>query len=200
MTRSLATGMGLIAAVGALLLASTSSSAATSGAESVWATLRAGGYTVLIRHATTVPGLGDPPEFRLSDCATQRNLSDIGREEARRIGAQFRSERVPVASVLSSRWCRCLDTARLAFGKVTPAPEFDSFFSDRSSETEQTAAARQRIAEFRGPGNLVIVTHQVNMSALTGAFPGQGEAFVVKADSGGKIELKFRIPPTPPPQ
>ena len=78
---------------------------------------------------------------------------------------------------------------------MTPAAEFDSFFADRSTESEQTAAARKRIANFRGPGNLFIVTHQVNMTALTGAFPGQGEAFVVKADPAGKIELEFRIPP-----
>ena len=163
-------------------------------AESPWDALRAGGYAVLIRHASA-PGFGDPPEFRLGDCSTQRNLSDAGREESRRLGARFMKENVPIAEVLSSRWCRCVDTAKLAFGKVTPTPEFDSFFSDRSTETAQTAAALKRIANFRGPGNLIVVTHQVNMTALTGAFPGQGEAFVVKADPAGKIELKFRIPP-----
>ena len=169
--------------------------AAWASTESPWDALRAGGYAVLIRHASTVPGLGDPPEFRLGDCSTQRNLSEAGREESRRLGARFKQEKVQISEVLSSRWCRCIDTAKLAFGSVTPVPEFDSFFADRSTESAQTAAARMRIANFRGPGNLVIVTHQVNMTALTGAFPGQGEAFVVKADPAGKIELKFRIPP-----
>lgn len=167
---------------------------AAAAADSPWDALRAGGYAVLIRHATA-PGFGDPPEFRLGDCSTQRNLSDAGREESRRLGARFKQEKVQFTEVLSSRWCRCVDTAKLAFGKVTPAPEFDSFFADRSTESAQTAAARKRIANFRGPGNLVIVTHQVNMTALTGAFPGQGEAFVVQANPAGKIELKFRIPP-----
>jgi phosphohistidine phosphatase SixA len=169
-------------------------SPAAIAADSPWDALRAGGYAVLIRHASA-PGFGDPPEFKLGDCSTQRNLSEAGREESRRLGARFKQEKVQIAEVLSSRWCRCVDTAKLAFGKVAPIPEFDSFFADRSTESEQTAAARKRIANFRGPGNLVIVTHQVNMTALTGAFPGQGEAFVVKAGPAGKIELKFRIPP-----
>ncbi|MDH5537108.1 MAG: histidine phosphatase family protein, partial [Betaproteobacteria bacterium] len=92
----------------AALLLLGAASHATAAPDTVWEKLRAGGYTVLIRHATTVPGLGDPPDFRLGDCATQRNLSDAGREESRRIGDRFRAENVPVAEVLSSRWCRCL--------------------------------------------------------------------------------------------
>ncbi len=162
--------------------------------DAAWEKLRAGGYTVLIRHATA-PGTGDPANFTLGDCSTQRNLSEAGREESRRLGARFREQNVPIAQVLSSRWCRCVDTAQLAFERVTPTPYLDSFFQDRSTRDEQTEAARKRIAAFKGPGNLVMVTHQVNMTALTGSYPGQGEAFVVRAGADGKIELVARIPP-----
>jgi len=100
-------GAGLVLAVLA---------AGRAGAEdAAWDALRGGGQVVLIRHASTVAGLGDPPGFRLDDCATQRNLSDAGRAEARRIGAAFRRHGIPVDRVLSSRWCRCLDSLGAVF-------------------------------------------------------------------------------------
>jgi hypothetical protein len=98
--------------------------------EAAWQALRGGGVVALMRHARA-PGVGDPPGFRLEDCATQRNLSAEGRDQARRIGEAFRAQGVAVARVLSSRWCRALDTARLAFGTVEPFPPLDSFFSER---------------------------------------------------------------------
>lgn len=161
----------------------------------LWNRLKSGGHVVLIRHASTVPGLGDPPGFKPGDCASQRNLSAAGREEARRLGAAFRAAAVPVNDVLSSRWCRCIDTARLAFGKVTPLPALDSFFDDRSTQERQTAAIRSIISGFRGTGNIVMVTHQVNITALTGKVPAQGEALVVRADAGGEVELVGRLTP-----
>jgi broad specificity phosphatase PhoE len=75
---------------------------------------------VLLRHATTTPGFGDPPGFRLDNCVTQRDLTEAGREESRRLGVVFRAREIPVARVRSSRWCRCLETARLAFGSADP--------------------------------------------------------------------------------
>src|SRR5687768_7388314 len=83
-----------------------------------WGRLREGGHVILVRHASTVPGTGDPASFRLGDCATQRNLSGEGREESRRLGARLRAERVPVGAVYTSPWCRCRETAVLAFGKA----------------------------------------------------------------------------------
>ena len=88
--------------------------------EPLWTLLKGGGQVVLLRHASTPPAMGDPPGFRLDDCATQRNLSAIGREESRRIGAAFTTRGIPVDRVLSSPWCRCLETARLAFGAAEP--------------------------------------------------------------------------------
>jgi hypothetical protein len=101
----------------------------------MWSRLREGtGYVVLLRHAQTVAGTGDPPGFRLEDCATQRNLSAEGREQATRIGQAFKRQNVNVVQVLSSQYCRCLETARLMnVGTVEPAPILNSIFEDRST-------------------------------------------------------------------
>jgi phosphohistidine phosphatase SixA len=161
--------------------------------DKLWDQLRNGGHVLLIRHAETEPGIGDPPGFRLEDCSSQRNLSAAGRSQSRRIGERLASLGIPVADVLSSRWCRCLETARLAFGRVTPEPVLDSFFADQARSDAQTAAARARIQAFRGPGNLVMVTHQVNISAVTGKSPAQGEIFVVRASAQGQWQWVGRL-------
>ncbi len=119
--------------------------------DALWAKLRGGGLVVMIRHATA-PGNGDPPGFKLDDCATQRNLSEEGREEARRIGAAFKRERVPVEEVFSSEWCRCRETAALAFGRYTAWPAINSFFSDRAQEARQTAEVRAAAARIARSG------------------------------------------------
>jgi phosphohistidine phosphatase SixA len=147
--------------------------------------LARGGHTLLLRHAATDPGIGDPPSFRLDDCATQRNLSPDGREQARALGASLAARGMRAGAVLSSRWCRCLDTARLAFGRVEPWAPADSLFGDRADEPARTRAVRERIAGWRGPGTLVIVTHQVNVAAVTGVSPGMGEGVLV--DRTGRV-------------
>lgn len=146
-----------------------------------WSALRAGGVAILLRHAQTVPGLGDPPGFRLGDCATQRNLSEEGRNQSRRIGAALAAQGVQVEHVLSSQWCRCLDTARLAFPRhaVEAFPALNSFFDDRSAEPGRTREARARIAAIRSPSNVALVTHHVNILALTGLAVGAGEAVLM---------------------
>ncbi len=157
--------------------------------------LRSGGHVILIRHASTVPGIGDPAGFVLTDCATQRNLSEAGRAEAARIGATFKAERIPVGQVLSSRWCRCLDTARLAFGKVSPWPALDSHFDHPADGAAQAAAVNSGIAARETAGeNLVLVTHQVNISALTGVSPAQGEAVVTRR-AGNALRVVGRLRP-----
>lgn len=167
--------------------------------ETLWSTLRNGGYVLLMRHAATEPGIGDPPQFKPGDCKTQRNLSAAGREQAAESGQRLKDAGISVSTVLSSRWCRCLDTATIAFGFATPDPALDSFFGDRSAQNEQqTAAVRARIQSFRGPGNLVLVTHQVNITALTGEFPGEGEIFVVRTSTQGSLQLTGRIAPFKP--
>ncbi len=139
------------------------------------------GSVVLIRHALA-PGVGDPPGFQLGDCATQRNLSDEGRADARRIGEQFRARRIQVGAVWASQWCRTKETAELAFpGRVSARPAFNSFFGERDDQrTAQTERARRDIAAWRGPGVLVVVTHQVNITALSGLGLGSGEAVLLR--------------------
>lgn len=148
-------------------------------ADAVADALRAGGVAILIRHATA-PGTFDPEGFRIGDCATQRNLSAEGREEARRIGANFRSLGLVSGEVLTSQWCRCRDTAQLAFGGARDWAALNSFIGAREKEAAQVAEVMARIAQIR-PGDkpLVLVTHQVMVTAITGIYPQSGEAVVV---------------------
>jgi phosphohistidine phosphatase SixA len=164
--------------------------------EALWALLQKGGQVVLVRHALTEPGVGDPPGFRVEDCRTQRNLSAVGREEARRIGAAWQARRVPIGQVLSSRWCRCVETARLAFGTVEPWLPLDSFFHDRSREAEQIPLVRQHASERPTTGNLILVTHQVNIAALTGISPAAGEMVILTPQGDSTFRLAGRLPPT----
>ena len=147
----------------------------------LWQRLHEGGYVLLIRHAATHPGIGDPPGFRLAVCSTQRNLSDQGRRDARAIGAAFRKRGIPLGPVLSSRWCRCLDTARLAFGRVEEAPMLDSMFRD--SEAAGRTKVREvlaKVAAYRDKPNLVLVTHDINIRALVNEYVAQGEIVVTR--------------------
>ena len=154
------------------------------------AQLRRGGNLILMRHAATVPGIGDPDGFVLARCGTQRNLSAEGRRDAVRIGEAFSSLAIPVADVLSSRWCRCLDTARLAFGRATPAPLLDSMFADDAgSRADKLRATRAWLATLRGDGNIVLVTHDINIQALAGRYLRQGEMLVATVGEGGTLRV-----------
>jgi broad specificity phosphatase PhoE len=163
--------------------------------EALWALLRQGGQAIVIRHASTEPGVGDPPGFRLDDCATQRNLSAAGRQEARRIGEAFRARGIPIGQVLSSRWCRCLETGRLAFGAVEAWTPLDSLFGDRSREPEQTGSVRARVSQPPAGGNLILVTHGVNISVLTGILPAQGEMVLLTPRGNGAFRVAGRLRP-----
>jgi phosphohistidine phosphatase SixA len=166
------------------------------GAEALWERLRRGGLVVLIRHAAA-PGTYDPPGFRVEDCATQRNLSDAGREQARRLGQAVRGRGVHVGQVRSSRWCRARDTAALAFGPHQTWAELDSFVgADRREVDRRGARIREAIAAWSGPGTLVLVTHQFVISELTGRGAGEGELIVVEPRSSG-FEVLGRIAPDP---
>ncbi len=178
--------------VGLLVLAGPSSVVAS---EALWDMLKAGGLVVLLRHTTTIPGVGDPPDFRVEDCAGQRNLSEQGREEARRIGAAFRARGIPVGQVLSSRFCRCLETAQLAFGRAEPHPPLDNLFHDRSREPERAAAIRTLAGTPPATGNVILVTHGINIAAAIGIQPAQGEMIVITPCAQGTFEVRGRIPP-----
>jgi broad specificity phosphatase PhoE len=184
-----ATRRRLLAAAGTLVLPFP-----VSAEPSVWIALRTGGVAILLRHAATEAGVGDPPGYRLDDCGTQRNLSAEGRAQAARLGQALLDRAVRVDTVLSSRWCRCLDTARLAFPQhtLTPFDALNSFFDDRAAEPGRTRAALARINAIRAPANAVFVTHHVNILALTGEAVGAGEILVVRG-GGGRLQVLGRM-------
>ena len=168
-------------------------------ADAVWqkvAAPNARGYVLLLRHAIA-PGGGDPENFRLGDCTTQRNVSDDGRAQARKIGAWLSAQNVKIAGVESSRWCRATETAELLnLGKPRANPSLDSLFLVPNADTHpKTQRARKQIANHRNkPGLLVLVGHQANIIALTGVAPASGEGILVKARPNGKLQVLGRSP------
>ncbi|MET0855622.1 MAG: histidine phosphatase family protein [Telluria sp.] len=163
---------------------------AANGSADLVRVLRSGGHVILMRHAVTVPGIGDPAGFELGQCATQRNLSQAGRADAAKIGERFRQERIPVAAVLSSRWCRCLDTARVAFGRAEPAPMLDSMFLDEADARQRKLLdVRAYLKSSGGAGNIVMVTHDVNIQALGGGHMRPGEMAVAAVGPNGALRM-----------
>jgi phosphohistidine phosphatase SixA len=159
-----------------------------------WTALRQGGHVALMRHAEA-PGSGDPPGFNLEDCATQRNLSAEGRADARAIGARFRAERVAIGKLLSSPWCRCVDTARLMeLGNVGIEPAFSNGFVLSDQRDALTEAGLGVVRAWTGPATLLIVTHGANIRALTGHSPASGEIVVVAPGADGMVRVVGRIP------
>jgi broad specificity phosphatase PhoE len=150
-----------------------------------WDRLREGRLVLLMRHGSTEPGLGDPPGYRLDDCRTQRNLSDAGRAEARHVGERLREARVPIAKVYTSPWCRCRETAQLAFGMAEDWEPLSSFFDFPDREADATRTVLKRIAGYvRHPerGNVVMVTHNVNIAAITKQSVGPAAIVPVRPD------------------
>lgn len=165
------------------MLAGTTVPISLQATEAAWARLATGGYTVLMTHADA-PGIGDPPFFDLEDCATQRNLSDRGRQQARRWGVRFAARAVSIATVYASNWCRTLETAENAFRDATiePTEALDLVEDDPGAHNGE---AIDIIRSFRGPGNQVLMTHPENVEALTGVRPRAGEAIIVAPARGG---------------
>lgn len=164
--------------------------------ERLWSMLATPGHVVLMRHAEA-PGTGDPASFRLDDCASQRNLGEGGRLQARRIGEEFRRRAVPVALVLTSQWCRARETAALmALGSVEDEPAaLNSFFGRPGEQEAATTALRRRLSALpSGAPTVVMITHQVNITALTGVFPASGEMVVLKRDAQGGATTVGRLP------
>lgn len=157
-------------------------SLASSEAAALASALRAGGCALLIRHARTESGIGDPPGFTLENCQSQRQISAEGRAQARRIGQWFQAQGLKPAAVRSSLWCRCRDTATEAFGSHSPWPALNSTFGQAQLQPAQTRQLEQALAGLPGTGFEVWITHQVNMTALTGAYPAMGEGFAVSRE------------------
>ncbi|TRW17059.1 histidine phosphatase family protein [Glacieibacterium frigidum] len=158
--------------------------------EAGWRAFLQPGTHAIMRHAEA-PGTGDPPGFRLDDCATQRNLNAAGRAQAARIGAAIRARSVPLTAVLTSQWCRATDTARLlGLGAPRALPVLTSFFAQPGAEARATAALKAALA---GRGKSLLVSHQVNITALTGVFPASGEIVVFSLSPGGAVRVEGRI-------
>ena len=154
------------------------------------------GYVLLFRHSLA-PGVGDPANFKLNDCSTQRNLSAEGREDAKEIGQWLQRREVKIARVESSRWCRAKETAQLLnLGKVRLNRNLDSLFQEAdATKHPQTSKVRQQIINHRNKtGLLVLVGHYVNIAALTGVGVDSGEGVLVRADNNGVIKVVGATP------
>jgi phosphohistidine phosphatase SixA len=164
----------------ALVLVAATAAGAT---EAGWARLRDGGHVVLLRHAFA-PGIGEPANFDVAKCNTQRNLSEAGRQQARKIGALFAARAAPVEKILSSRWCRTLETARLAFRStgMEEVEMLDPPPSDPAAAEAHEKAVMEVIRGWSGSGNMVLVTHAENIAALTGETTRDGEAVIVRPE------------------
>jgi phosphohistidine phosphatase SixA len=154
--------------------------------EAGWALLREGEQVVLLRHAFA-PGAAEPARFKIEDCSTQRNLSDRGQQQARKIGALFLARAAPTERVLSSRYCRALETGSIAFrdGEVEPFEALDLLSTDEKTAAAQNKAVIDEIRAYSGSGNLILITHQENIKALTDVSAREGEAIIVRPTEQG---------------
>lgn len=154
---------------------------------------RQSGGALLIRHAATESGLGDPAGFTLGQCRTQRNLSEAGRQASQAFGAWLQAQNFKPDAVLSSQWCRCQDTARLAFGQFEDWPALNSTFAGQGDPAAQQKALLARLRGLPQGRTEVWVTHQVIMTGLTGAYPSMGEGFLV--DRHGRLLARAELAP-----
>jgi phosphohistidine phosphatase SixA len=154
--------------------------------------LASGGHIVMVRHGLTTPGTGDPLGFKLEDCKTQRNLIDEGRAESRKLGELLRSRKIAIDQVLSSEWCRCIETAKLiGVGGVETYSPLNNLFGRPQNRDAQEKELRERIGAWKGPGNLLLVTHGANMGALMQINP-ETAAGVVLAPAPG-TDAGFKV-------
>lgn len=166
-----------------------------SAAQDPWDLWKEPGVHAIMRHATA-PGYGDPDNFTIGKCDTQRNLNETGRQEARTLGKIIRDKGIKPTAIYSSQWCRCLETAKeLNLGKVAELPALNSFFQGRGNNTEQTAALKKHLALFKPHEKVLYVTHQVNTTGLTGVYPASGEVVLFRLNELGQVNVVARIKP-----
>ena len=162
---------------------------APTAADARFARLSQPGIVAIMRHAHA-PGSGDTGEFALDDCTTQRNLDARGKAQAQAIGAAIRAAGVTVERVLTSQWCRCRDTARLLeLGPVDDLPALNSFFREPDRADRQTAELRQFLFGLPAGETVILVTHFVNIRALTGRGVASGEVLLLDVGRDGTINV-----------
>ena len=158
------------------------------------AELQKGGKLIFIRHAYA-PGGGDPDNFDINDCSTQRNLNGLGRKQAMNIGNYFKDNQIPIDKVISSEWCRCKETANIAFGKYQIKQFLNSFFSEKFSHnrTKQIKDLKRYIKNWKSDKNLVLVTHYVVISEALNYAPSSGEIVIsnIRLKKIGNIEIEY---------
>jgi phosphohistidine phosphatase SixA len=178
---------GLLVCV--FLIQGSSAVEAQTAEDGLWDALRSKNHFALLRHALA-PGTGDPADFTLGRRETQRNLSQEGRNQAKRIGDLFRDHGIDKADVFSSEWYRCRDTAELLdLGPVGTLPALNSFFQDYEQKDASTESLKLWLSQQEMDKPLVLVTHQVNITALTDVYPSSGEIVVVKRDARGDLKV-----------
>ncbi|WP_375261597.1 histidine phosphatase family protein [Palleronia sp.] len=150
------------------------------------------GVAALMRHAIA-SGTSDPEAFEIDDCATQRTLSDTGEEQARKIARTLHEAGIEFDQVWSSLWCRAFSTAELLdVGEVVPFPPLNSFFDGRGDRARQTRDVLQALDKLDEDARVLLVTHQVNITELTGIFPGSGEIIGARRTEDG-LEVVGRV-------
>ena len=156
--------------------------------------LKNGGNLIFIRHAYA-PGGGDPDHFEINDCSTQRNLSEDGRKQAKNIGNYFKKNLIPIDKVISSEWCRCKETAEIAFRKFETNNFLNSFFSEKFSKNKkkQIKNLKKYINEWDGNKNLVFVTHYVVISEVLDYAASSGEIVIsnISFEKLSNIEIEY---------
>ena len=162
--------------------------------EKLMSQLEDGGKLIFIRHAYA-PGSGDPNNFNLNDCSTQRNLNKNGRKQAKNIGEFFKKNEIRIDKVLSSEWCRCKETAKIAFNNFSTNNFLNSFYSSKYAENKdkQVDALNNYIKNFKSNKNLVFVTHYVLISEVLKYAPSSGEIIISDKDLNmiGSIEINY---------
>ena len=148
--------------------------------DQLWDLLKKGGFVILMRNSAVDEGLGDPKGYKVGDCATQLNLSDKGRAEAKKIGDEFKKRKIPIKQVFTSAFCRSKETAQLAFGKADVWEPLNSFYDKPDRKSEQTRMLHQRMENPPKDGaNLVLVTHGYNIVSATGLNPDPGDMLII---------------------
>ena len=156
--------------------------------------LKDGGKLIFLRHAYA-PGNGDPDNFNLNDCSTQRNLNVTGKNQSKRIGKFFKKNKIPIDLVISSEWCRCKETALIAFNEFETENFLNSFYSEKFYKYKDTQIINlvNYVKKWKGKKNLILVTHYVVISEIFGYAPSSGEVIISdkKFNQIGNIEFNF---------
>ena len=156
--------------------------------------LKKGGNLIFIRHAYA-PGGGDPDNFDINDCSTQRNLSNEGKEQSKKIGKFFEENKIPISLVISSEWCRCKETANIAFKNYETKNFLNSFYSEKFAKNKknQIDNLEEYIINWNSDKNLVMITHYVLISEVLNYTPRSGEIVIANKNFKkiGNLEIEY---------